>query len=76
MKRVKWLSCPKCGHRKSCRLEIGQIWINDRDFEVRILDFGFEDVWVLYLDTRYGNKVAWKHQDFMEQYVLKQGGKK
>jgi len=68
MKKVKWLNCPKCGHPKSFKLEIGQIWMNDRDYKVKILDFGFEDVWLLYLDN--GNKVAWKQDKFFEQYIL------
>ena len=74
MKKVKWLNCPKCGHPKSFKLEIGQTWMNDRDYKVKILDFGFEDVWLLYLDNQ--NKVAWTLEKFLEQYILTDEKKK
>jgi hypothetical protein len=66
--KVKWINCPKCGHPKSFKFKVGQIWMNDRNYKVQILDFGFEDVWLLYLDN--GNKVSWKQSKFLEQYVL------
>jgi len=48
--------------------KIGQIWINERDFKVKILDFGIDDLWLLYLANN--NKVAWKKDRFLELYSL------
>jgi len=67
-KKVTWVNCPKCGYAKAFKLRVGQIWQNDRDYKVKILDVGFEDVWLLYLAN--GNKVGWKQQKFLEQYFL------
>ena len=68
MKKVKWQNCPKCGHPKAFKFEVGQVWINDREYKVKVLDFGFEDIWLLYLDN--GNKVSWKQDKFLGQYIL------
>lgn len=65
---VKWVNCPKCGHQKYTKFVRGDIWMNDRDYKVKILDFGFDDVWVLYLEN--GNKTAWEHDKFINQYFL------
>lgn len=56
--------CPVC--KKELTFVIEDIWINDRDYRVKILDYGSESVWVLYLENQ--NKVAWKIKDFLEQY--------
>lgn len=56
--------CPVC--KKELAFTIGDVWVNDRDYKVKILDFGSEFLWVLYLENQ--NKVAWKIKDFLEMY--------
>lgn len=56
--------CPAC--KKELTFVIGDIWVNDRDYKIKILDFGSESLWVLYLENQ--NKVAWKIKDFLEMY--------
>ena len=48
-------------------IKIGQSWINDQDYVVKILDFGLADVWLLYPN---GNRCAWKLSKFFEEYTL------
>ena len=48
-------------------IKIGQLWINDQDYVVKVLDFGLNDVWLAYPN---GNHVAWKLSKFFEEYTL------
>ena len=48
-------------------LKIGQLWINDQDYIVKILDFGIGQVWLLYPN---GNKTAWSLGEFFEYYTI------
>ena len=57
--------CPVC--KKELTFVVDDIWVNNRDYKVKILDFGGESVWVLYLENQ--NKVAWKIKDFLENYA-------
>lgn len=68
MKKVNHRNCPCCGHSKAFKIKIGQTWINDRDYKVQILDFGFDDVWLLYIEN--GNKCAWNQDKFLQQYTI------
>jgi hypothetical protein len=42
------------------------VWINNQGYRVEILDYGREDIWLLYIENQ--NKVAWKIKDFLEMY--------
>lgn len=57
--------CPFC--KKELNFFKNDIWVNDRNYKVKILDFGSESIWVLYLENQ--NKVAWKIKDFLETYT-------
>ena len=45
---------------------IGSVWINDRNYELKILDIGIDEVWVLHLSN--GNKCSWNVDKFLELY--------
>lgn len=50
------INCPVC--KRELIIFAGDVWINDRGYRVQILDYGTEDIWVLYLENQ--NKVAWE----------------
>ncbi len=58
------MNCPLC--KRDLIIFKNDVWINDKGYKVEILDYGSEDVWVLYLENQ--NKVSWKIKDFLEMY--------
>ena len=57
--------CPLC--KKELNFFQGEIWVNDQEYKVKILDYGSEDIWLYYIEN--GNKVAWNIKKFLEQYI-------
>lgn len=45
---------------------IGSIWVNSNDYKVKILDYGLNEVWVLYLENQ--NKTGWDIGKFLQEY--------
>ena len=45
---------------------VGSIWINDKNYRVKILDYGDNDVWLLYIANN--NKTAWDIKKFLKEY--------
>jgi hypothetical protein len=56
--------CPVC--KKELVIFKNDVWINNQGYRVEILDYGREDIWLLYIENQ--NKVAWKIKDFLEMY--------
>ena len=71
---TKWVNCPKCGHAKYTKFVRGDIWINENGYKVKILDFGFDLVWLFYFDNN--NRTSWTHQEFVNQYCFYEKGVK
>ena len=65
-------TCQTCGNYTTYELNVGDIWINSNKFKVQILDFGLNDVWVLYLSNK--NRCGWAQKDFINQYKLYKKG--
>lgn len=51
----------------------GSIWINDRDYEVEVLDLGGSELWLLYLENK--QRCSWEYEKFLEQYKPRIGKK-
>ena len=47
-------------------IKIGSRWINDREYEVEILDLGEHEIWLLYLENE--QRCSWEYEKFFEQY--------
>ena len=60
--------CPCC--KKEIDFFKDEIWINSNGYKVKILDYGTEDIWLLYIENQ--NKVAWSIKRFLEEYIKEQ----
>ena len=58
------MNCPIC--LRELIIFKGDIWINNNGYRVEIIDYGTEDIWLLYLENK--NKVAWKIKNFLTEY--------
>ena len=60
------MKCPKCN--QEYKFKRNDIWINSNGYKVKILDFGSDEVWLLYLENN--NKTSWKFEKFFSEYKL------
>jgi len=63
---ITFRACPHCKTEKAYRIGIGDIWVNDAGYQVRILDFGDNEVWLFYLEN--DNRTAWEMTKFLDAY--------
>jgi len=59
------VKCDHCGREVSFKK--GDVWINDNGFKVKILDWGFNSVWVYYITNK--NKCSWGFEEFLRNYT-------
>jgi hypothetical protein len=61
------MDCPVC--KKEIDFRAGDTWVNDKGYEVIILDWGENDVWLHYVENK--NKCGWEIKKFLETYTKK-----